>query len=369
MIEISGTRYAVGTRTAKTMWWGAVGVTISYIFFLPPFTVALLRRYHVISRSWQSDWFDLWQPLGAMFMSTGVALCGLVLMIMTSADSQKVSPESEDVKPTKWQRLLAFLPIDQIRSKYGWPFLAWIAALLAAYGVGVKLGYAVPSILLMLTMLGFMALHSVRLIALARHMSSEAKIKVDDRVDECRDFEWDRYGNSEDDEAAFRSKFHDKRWKFPGLMEKPQEAERYATKARSNRLAALGANALLGLMIVALVNQPVINFVQTMARGFAHPSLQLPPPSTWDTILMQFLMLMLLIPVWIQIKASNLETLAKIYEDRAKELRETARAQMRPATRVRPYIVHTPRKVAVDPRYLGRRPAQRSMKLLDRSDH
>lgn len=347
MIELSGTRYAVGTRTAKTMWGGTVCLAISYLLFVPPFTIALLKRYNVIHRGWNPDWLSLWAPLGSMFMSIGVALCGLVFMIVTNADSQKVSPDSDE-KPTRRQKLLAALPLHELRSKYVWPFIAWLAFLLAAYGLGIKLESAVPSILSRLAVLIFMAVHAVRLIALARHMSAEAKIEADGRVDECRDFDWDRYGNSEDDEAAFRSKYCDKRWKYPGLMEKPQEAERYASKARSNRLAALGINAFAGLAIIALVNEPAINFVRTMARGIAHPSLRLPPPSLWDLMLIQALLLMLLIPVWIQIQASNLEALSKIYEDKAEELRENAKVEQPSATRVHPHIVHTPRKVAGD---------------------
>ncbi|QZH58862.1 hypothetical protein K1X22_21790 [Mycolicibacterium farcinogenes] len=326
MIEISGTRYALGPRTARTMWAGASCLVLAYVTLIVQVVIGIARRSHLLPQAYRFEWLTLVNSIAALVMVTGVFLCAIVVMLFLDADSQRKDPADENIPSGNGRPYLRKLLLD-LRSKgspayYIWPFMVVFLALLITNEVGFQRASGIPAIAMVLVAIAFMTIHAVRLIRLARRMSHDASIKVDGKVDECRDFDWKRYGGGEDADEAFRRKFRDERWKLPSGMEEPSEAERYASKARSSRMASMGFNAFASLLIVAFVHQPILNFIRDLFRATLHPELKLADPSMWQMLAFQGLVLALLIPVGIQIRIGNLEALAKIYEDTAKDLRE-----------------------------------------------
>ncbi len=322
MIQLSGTKYALGPRTAWTMWVGAIFLIVSYLLLSLGVIIGLARRMHVYRYS--TEWLELVSPIAAILMVTGVFLCGLLVMTFMNADSQREN--TVDERATALQKVLYILPLKELRTHYVWPFAAIFAALLVTEAVGFERASGIPATITICTALAFMLIHAVRLIRLARHMSHEAYIKVNGEYDECRDFDWKTYGGGEDDDEVFRRKFKDRRWKLPSRMTEPSEAERYASKARSNRMATMAFNAFASLFIVAFVHQPIISFVRNLVQLTAPQ----PQPSILEMLAFQGLVLTLLIPVGIQIQIGNLEALTKVYEDTAKDLREKKQNPVQP---------------------------------------
>lgn len=305
---------------------GANCLIFAYLVLIVEAVIGIARRSRAIPQNYGFEWLTLVNAIAAMFMVMGVFLCAIVAMLFLDADSQTKDPADENRDSGKDRPLLRKL-LFVLQSKgspayYIWPFAVVFLALLIMNAVGFQRASGMPATAAVLVTIAFMIVHAVRLIRLARHMSHDAFVKVGGEVDECRGFDWKRYGGGEDADEAFRRKFRDVRWKLPSKMEEPSEAERYASKARSSRMASMGFNAFASLLIVAFVHQPILNFIRDLFRATAHPELQLADPSMWQMLIFQGLVLALLIPVGIQIRIGNLEALAKIYEDTAKDLRE-----------------------------------------------
>ncbi|MEN4422911.1 hypothetical protein [Mycobacteroides chelonae] len=325
MIELRGIRYAVGTRTAKTMTLVAALFTLTDLGFLADSVSTLAIRAHLLDTS------PMYSEAvkGIQLLIFGNAMLAMVFLVLAlwSADQQTVT-----VLPTfsgRWRTVREIWSSPQmqgLRATPTWLFLAIMAASLIN-GWLKNHQHPLYSSALMIGTSGLLIAHIVALWKAERHMHREASERVNGRVEECRGFDWKRYG-ARTDLDAFRRDHLDRRWKFPGHMRYPSEAQRFQEKARKHRVLWTVINTAFGIAILALVNQPVIALFQSGADSIWHPKPNLEQPSVLQMYRNASLVLLALIPAFLQSRLGRLDTLATAYGNKEKELR--AKQPIRP---------------------------------------
>jgi hypothetical protein len=321
MIELAQTRYAAGKATANTMVFAAGSVCLAYALLLTGLLVHLICWRHL-------DWLDILALVSALlyyvYVGVGVGIFALLYLF----DKQPVDPCAGAGALRKWwnSEPLLFarsLPVKLTLLVAGWLAVGrfWVVPvhsrpLYALYTIGVA---------------GLVAWHGLALCRLAKYMRREATTLVDGKMDKKRGWDWDRFDST--DEGSFRDRFA--AWKFPGDIAHPAEAEDYARKVRARRFFLMAFTAVAVVVIAALVSQPLAAEVMAMAHQFS--DLTQPPrnPSTLEQLKFPGLILTLLIPVFMQYRTAEYPELAKLYDDRAKDLR-TQKAQRRTLRRTRP---------------------------------
>lgn len=318
MISLHGVRYAVGTRTAKTMMIAAILFTLADLGFLVNISFWLAARGHITEINPLAS--EGATTLHTMIFGNAALLMIVVFSLLMSADQQTV--ELPHTITGRWRsaREVWNSPLGHsFQSRPFWIFVT-IFALLAISRLLTNSGHTLLSSAFLFVVAGFLIAHIVSIWKLERHMSREASVRVNGYVDECRDFDWKRYG-ARTDLTAFRQENLDKRWKFHGHMRHPAEAERYQKKAKKHRLLWTVVNTALGIIVIALVNQPVIALFQSQAHNIWHPQQSPEQPGTWEMYRNSLLILLALAPALLQARLGRFETLAKAYENREKELR------------------------------------------------
>jgi hypothetical protein len=313
MIELSGTRYAVGKRTSTAMWvvtWLAI---LCFTCFLADRIIAIATLYVGLP-----EWTMLGIYIALTLYALSILAAWLVILMLMSCDKQTV----DAAMPRGWKnKLRASEVLIFLRSPV---FLITVLALSSlAVSTQVFANQANVWVLVaaIMAIASLMAWDIVVLWRLSQRMTRQASILVDGEVDECRGFDWERLNVGA--EERFRSRFRDRRWKFPGRIKYSAEAHRYARKARENRIGWTVFNAVLALLLVAVVNQPVISFVKRIAHQMSDLDQQpIPPTNYWTVAGNSLLLVLLLIPVMLQSRSNDFDALATIYEDRAKELEE-----------------------------------------------
>ncbi|SLF47084.1 Uncharacterised protein [Mycobacteroides abscessus subsp. abscessus] len=304
MIALAGIRYAVGRQTAVTMTVCTAALVVAYSIL---FSLTIVQWFHELpDRPWAEV---IGVGLRLMFGSyTGFFVVALLLM---GADKQPVRPSTRALDaPGSWS--LDMKPV--LRSKAAWLPALMVVLIIAGLALPHSMGTAVEAV-----MVAVAVMHGWACVRVSVRMCREAWTQAHGRVDECRDFNWALFGLN--DEFRFRARFSDKRWKYPGLMRHQAEAARYARKAREQRWLSMILSAMFALGAFFLINKPVGEFVRALASAAIHNPDRL-DMSVLDMYRSLALMGLLMVPIALQQRAASLDWLARLYDDRAAQLRD-----------------------------------------------
>ncbi|WP_157834396.1 hypothetical protein [Mycobacteroides abscessus] len=310
MIQLGGIRFGVGTPTAKFMRATVWLFSISYALTLVNYFGIIAALYGLISAD--HSWSIAAGLIAAMFLGPAV-ICGFITggNLVTSFHQ----PVHELELKTRWER---FKNDEFVKGLCSLPAILLFLVLLLGWLL-VNPPWrnpAVPSLIFILITVA-MGMHLRKLWSLSRDMSHQATATKNDHY---KGFDWSRYKT--DDVGRFRQQYPHERWKFPKSITNAEEADQYAKLAQGHRFARILISAFLALLLVALINQPMSQFIQHLASGWAHLDQRPEPPSFRQLITFFIGMIFVFVPLFLQSQVSELETLAKTYEEQAKELRE-----------------------------------------------
>lgn len=307
MIELSGIRYAVGRRTAAAMMLSTTAVVTAYSLLFP---VTIVNWFHDLP---ESPWYRV-LSVGLWLMLMGYIGFFVIGVTLAVSDKQTVRPVPRGLAtPGSWN--LDLKPL--LRSKPGWLPILMLGLIVFALASNSRVHILVEVVMAIVA-----AFHTKVCVRVTIRMCREAASRIDGRLDECRDFNWVRFGMN--DEVRFRARFPDTRWKYPGLIRQRAEAARYAHKARTQRWMTTALAALFALCTLFLINQPVGEFIRNVASAVVHHPDRL-DMSVWDIYRSLGLVTLLLVPIAMQQHVGNLDSLARLYDERVAQLR-TARA-------------------------------------------
>ncbi|SHY56962.1 Uncharacterised protein [Mycobacteroides abscessus subsp. bolletii] len=309
MIELGGIRFGVGTPTAKFMRAATWLLSITYALMLVNYAGIVAPLYGLISAD--HSWSIAAGLVSAMFLSLAV-ICGFITggNLVTSFNQ----PVHESEPRSRWER---FKNDEFVRGLCSPPaILLFLVLFLAWFLVNVSWQNPVVPSLIFISIIVIMGIHLRKLWSLSSDMLRQT---VATKNDHYKGFDWSRYRT--DDASRFRQQYPHERWKFPKSIANAEEADQYAKLATSHRFARVLISAFLALLLVALINQPMTHFIQDLASGWAHLDQRPKPPGFRQLIIFFIWMLFLFIPLFLQSQIGELETLAKTYEEQAKELR------------------------------------------------
>lgn len=318
MVELNGIRYAVGPATARWLLF-ATGLAIAAC------TLAIVTIVLASAMPSSPSWASVTFLFTLMTYTTSLPIGGFVALTIWGADKQRIV----DLPPLgkyRWrqvrQRLARSDAATFLRSGAGPGLIVLVFVLLFP----VKYAWFSARWLHLLTALAmviFMCTHTFFMARVAYRIWRQTKEKVDDQIDRYREFDWRRF-DSPNEVERFRKRYRNRRWRPPSLIQHPAHAERLALEARNWRLAWVFAAAGAGLLALAFAAAPLQHLVTTMAEDVAH--LDRRPSEQLSSIgqQLQFLawVVLLLLPVSLQQHfATNMENLAKVYDDCALQLR------------------------------------------------
>jgi hypothetical protein len=321
MVELVGFRYAVGPSTAKWMWAATSLAIIAYSLF-----VAMLALMEVGPRSWTwiSTMVALLNALATMFLAGFIIVGGGLVATFCTVDKQRVEglPPVRDVRWRRaWRGLKHSDTVAFLRSGAGPAAMILWSILYVARRDWAPSEW--PRALLAVTISAVVAAHALALIRSARWIWSQTTRLTRGEIDLYRGFDWHRM-DSLDDVGRFRQLYRNRRWRPPSLITEPRYADRLASQARMWRLAWLMVSAGAGLVAVAFAAGPLREILSAVVEGFAH--LDRPPPKALDGLGQKALFLfwfgLITLPVVLQQHvAASLDSLGKLYDARAAELR------------------------------------------------
>lgn len=319
MIEVAGFRYAVGRPAARAASGVVVMTAVSYALYITGAVFAWSGTSRAIVVSTAYVFAACYMLAVAAAFCTGAAI--------TSADKQPVARARAAPTGGRLQRwwssseAAAWLRLTPI-----WLAVAIFAglgglALIKDHLGGVGYGAAVCA------MAWLMAWNVRTGHRLARHLS-KTSAWGDGQLFWM--FDWDRFDVS--DEGRFRQRFGQRRWKVPGVITHPAEADRYAARARKQRFAHMMASAGAALAALVFAEHTLSELLTGMGHDLVHlldtPVSSEPSVSYYCSLAAAMFLFML--PVGLQYRAGEMDTLAKLYEGRSAHLLAERTAYSRP---------------------------------------
>lgn len=312
MIEVLGFRHAAGKPTARVAMAAAAAFALTYFAYGVQIATAGLGLPSEVSVAAN--------VITVMLYMLAVLLCEFVLVILSDTDKQQVAPPTAIPDETKLHRWWT------TSAQAAWlrqPAL-WLVVL-TPVGIdlarrGATLGGPAHAAL-EAAVLALMIWHLRFAARLARTMWRTAKLGDGQPY---WGFDWNDTDVSDD--ARFNERFRARVWKPPHHITHPVEADRYSQRARSRRLLTLTATAGTTLLSAVWAQRVVINtwrdLTHLAGRSGHDPSIG--HVFLWCAALASFM-----IPVMLQQRATELDALAKLYDEQSTDLRNAGKEVFR----------------------------------------
>jgi hypothetical protein len=285
MIEVAGSRYALGRRTARSARLLMKLIEVSYALFLLHGVLLLGGWPHGLVIS------VLYLFLTALTPVT----CVLYLLTQTfnGADRQQIEP-TPPPSPIWLGAALFGLQVS----------LLFVGRYLGAgrYGAAACIVAAL------------MIWHIRACRAMTCRITQTAQLGGGEPY---AMFDWDQFDSSAD--GLFRARFGSRSdWKAPRLITHPVEADRYARRTRQRRLSNMAATAGSALTALVFAQQVLSEVLRSTWHDLAHVIDASPRPATGFAYIcsIQVATALFLLPIFFQYLASEMDALAKLYEDR-----------------------------------------------------
>lgn len=309
MIEVAGSRYALGPRTARSARVLTNLITVSYALFLLHGVLLL--------GGWPRGLVITVLYLFLTALSSVVGVFYLLAQTFSSADSQQIEPAPP-------------APGNRIRRWWVSPKSAWMRS------TPIWLGAVLLGLQLCLLLLGryvsdaayYAAVCSVAALvmwhlhacrAMNRHISHTAQLGGGEPY---AMFDWDEFDSSA--EGLFRARFGSRsEWKAPCLIIHPVEADRYARRARHRRFMHKPGAAFSALTALVFAQQILSEVLRSTWHDITHLTETSPQPTGFAYIIsLQVASALFLVPLFFQHLASEMDSLSKPYDEQHSSLLE-----------------------------------------------
>ncbi len=133
-------------------------------------------------------------------------------------------------------------------------------------------------------------------------------------------FDWDQFDSSA--EGLFRARFGSQSdWIAPCQITHPVEADRYARRARHRRIKNMVGTAGSALTALVFAQQILSEVLRSTWHDLTHLTDTSTQPTGFAYICsLQVAIALFLLPVFFQYLASEMDSLAKLYEDKCASL-------------------------------------------------
>lgn len=337
MIEVLGFRHAAGQPTARAAAAAAAVFALTYLVYGAEVVATGMGL--------PGDVTFAANLIALMLYMLATLLFLLTLVMLVDVDKQPVAIPDEAPPRRRWAASARAAWLRQ-------PAVWLVAVILAAIGLagrGATLGGPVHG-LMEAAVLALMIWH---LRAAARLTSAMRQSAKNGNGQPYWGFDWNDADVSDD--ARFNERFRTQVWKPPHLITHPVEADKYAQRARSRRVFTLTAAAGATLVSAVWAQRVVVKIWQDLTPLMGHPTphnIGLGYLLAWCAALASFM-----IPVMLQHRATELDALAKMYDERSTALRNEGREVFRAPNPDLMSWAPGPAGAEVDVRAIRRKPA------------
>lgn len=310
MIELAGFRYAASPRVAR---WARVLlrlVELSYATYL--IHAALLVG------GWPYEIATLAFYLFLIHYSAVITVAYLLFLALNDVDKQRIVQAAQIADGHRvriWWRTSAEAAL--LRSTPIWLGATVFGALACLPLVARHVGEAAYGAAVCVVAI-LMASH-IRAGRVATHRMTETAALGDGELYWL--FDWDRFDCSAED--RFRARFVSNRhWKVPSLITHPAEADRYADRARQHRLIYMALTAASTLTAIVFAQRALSDTLLGMWHDITHlmDAPHRPEPGIAFLCSLAAAIVLFFLPVCFQYRASEMDSLAKLYDERGTSL-------------------------------------------------
>lgn len=345
MIEALGFRHAAGKPTARAATAAAAVFALTYLVYGAEVVAIGLGVPGDVT-------FAAYLIMLILYM-LAMFLFILTLVMLIDVDKQPVTQPAaipDETTPRRWWR--TSLEAAWLRQPAIWPVAGIVAAIDLA-SLGAPLGGLVHGAM-EAAVLALMIWHLRAAARLARVMRHTAKLGSGQPY---WGFDWNDADVSDD--ARFNERFRTQVWKPPHLITHPVEADKYAQRARSRRVFTMTAAAGTTLVSAVWAQRVVVKIWQDLTPLTGHSTPH--DASLGNLLLWCGALVSFVIPILLQHRATELDALAKMYDERSTALRNEGREVFRaPNPELMSWApAPAPAGAEVDVRAVERRPAER----------
>ncbi|SHT93178.1 Uncharacterised protein [Mycobacteroides abscessus subsp. bolletii] len=309
MIELAGYRYGVGKSTVRWTWVAASIACIDYALLIVALIATVIRRSPVYG-----DWINWPMQIGFFSYIVAVITASIVTLTLFGSVYQTIEPLPSKISARQMGR-------DTVKFLLAMPIVFYVPLMVLIPSAITVLGRVetIRTATVLVTIYSItLTAHGFSTVLQARRMSKSLGKSKGKHSDLFDGFDWNRLAAG--DEKQFRRRYFSDTWKYYKNIDEPEEAASLASRARKFRFGYLTLNAAFALVLVAGLNQFMVNAVKHINQPSNGLSALEAVGFALSPIIAAFC---IMLPLVIQHHAGNLDALAKLYEEHGKTLTAT----------------------------------------------